>query len=160
LETVLASPTELGVERGMSKRAMLGTVPSQEPKPWRRGRPKKDTENREEDHFSVEPSVCQAIEGFAMLTHWSGLVGTADRGSGRQKEREKSPGLPVESPAQQLEWAQLAIAELCQENKELKSQLAAKNREVSVSQGCEGSTIWLQRWLREAQDTIVNLHEA
>jgi hypothetical protein len=76
------------------------------------------------------------------------------------KGKGKSTSLPVESPAQQLERAQLAIAELYQENRELQSQLAAKNREVSVSQGHEGSTVWLQRRLREAQDTIVQLREA
>jgi hypothetical protein len=34
-----------------------------------------------------------------------------------------------------------------------------KNQEVSTPQGREGSTDWLKRWLREAQDTIVQLHE-
>jgi hypothetical protein len=83
LEMVSVSPVELGVERGTSERAMLGTMPSQEPKPWRRGRPRKDTEKREEDHFPVELSICPVVEGSAMLTHWSGPVGTAGRGSGR-----------------------------------------------------------------------------
>jgi hypothetical protein len=35
-----------------------------------------------------------------------------------------------------------------------------KNQEVSTSQGHRGSTVWLQRQLREAQDTIVQLREA
>jgi hypothetical protein len=35
-----------------------------------------------------------------------------------------------------------------------------KNQEVSASQGRGGSTVWLQRKLREAQDTIVQLCEA
>jgi hypothetical protein len=67
----------------------------------------------------------------------------------------KALGPPVKSSIQQLEQAQLAIAELYQENRELWRQLAVKNQEVSVSQGHGGSTVWLQRQLREAQDTIV-----
>jgi hypothetical protein len=80
--------------------------------------------------------------------------------AGDERKGKKHQGSPVESPTQQLERAQLAIVELYQENRELQSQLAVKNREVSVSQGHEGSTVWLQRRLREAQDTIVQLREA
>jgi hypothetical protein len=69
-------------------------------------------------------------------------------------------GSPIKSSIQQLEQAQLSIEELYQENRELQSQLAAKNQEVSALQCCGGSAVWLQRKIREAQDTIVQLHEA
>jgi hypothetical protein len=85
------------------------------------------------------------------------MVGTTGRGNGRRQE--KAPGSPVESPTQQLERANLAIAELYQENRELWRQLAEKDQEISSSQGHVGSMVWLQRWLREAQDTIVQLCE-
>jgi hypothetical protein len=52
------------------------------------------------------------------------------------------------------------IAELYQENRDLWRQLAAKDQEIPSSQGRVGSTVWLQRRLREAQDTIVQLREA
>jgi hypothetical protein len=42
-------PVEIGVEKGMSERGMLGNVPSQERKPRRRGRPRKDMGKGEED---------------------------------------------------------------------------------------------------------------
>jgi hypothetical protein len=115
---------------------------------------------REEDCPPAELSVHPTAEGSTTLTNWSGLVGTTSKGSGGRKGREKALGSPVKSSIQQLEQAQLAIAELYQENRELQSQLAAKNQEVSVSQGHGGSTVWLQRQLREAQDTIVQLREA
>jgi hypothetical protein len=68
-------------------------------------------------------------------------------------------GTNVREPSQQLKQAQLAIAELYQENRELRQQLAAKTLEVSASQGHEGNMTWLKRQLREAQDTIVQLRE-
>jgi hypothetical protein len=140
--------TKIGVEKGMSKRGVLINVASQERKPQRRGRPRKDMGKGEENCLPAELSVCPSPEGYAMLTNWSQPVGTTSRGSERRKEREKAPGSPVESPAQQLERAQLAIVELYQENRELQSQMVAKNREVSMSQGREGSTVFLQRRLR------------
>jgi hypothetical protein len=94
------SPVELGVEKGTSERATLRTMPSLEPKPWRRVRPRKNKEKMEEDHFLAKPSVCLSIEGPTMLTNWSELVGTTSRGGGRRKRREKSPGTSVKSPAQ------------------------------------------------------------
>jgi hypothetical protein len=49
----------------------------------------------------------------------------------------------------------LAIAELYQENRELRRQLAVKTMEVSASQGYEGNMMWLKRHLIDAQDTII-----
>jgi predicted RNase H-like nuclease (RuvC/YqgF family) len=69
-------------------------------------------------------------------------------------------GSNVRDPNQQLEQAQLSIAELYQENRELRRQLAAKNPEVSAPQGREGNVTWLKRQLQEAQDMIVQLREA
>jgi hypothetical protein len=34
-----------------------------------------------------------------------------------------------------------------------------KDQETSSSQSRVGSTVWLQRWIREAQDIIVELRE-
>jgi hypothetical protein len=83
LEMVSASPVELGVEKDTSKRCMLGTVPSQEPKPRRRGRPRKDTKKGEEDRLLAELSIRPAIEESVRFTHWSEPVGTTGRGGGR-----------------------------------------------------------------------------
>jgi hypothetical protein len=79
---------------------------------------------------------------------------------GRIMRRTNVVGANIREPTQQLKQAQLAIAELYQENRELRQQLAAKTLEVSASQGHEGKVTWLKRQLREAQDTIVQLREA
>jgi cell shape-determining protein MreC len=52
-------------------------------------------------------------------------------------------GTNVQDPSQQLKQMQLAIAELYQENKELRQQLATKTIEVSTMQGREGHMTWL-----------------
>jgi hypothetical protein len=69
-------------------------------------------------------------------------------------------GTNDQDPSQQLKQVKLAIAELYQENRELRQQLATKTIEVSAAQGREGNMTWLKRQLREAQDTIVQLCEA
>jgi hypothetical protein len=155
---VSTSSLEIEAEKGASGKGMLVNAPSHEKKLWRRGRPRKDSSKGEENHLSVKMKVRPAPEGSAMPTAWSGMVGTTSGGNGRRQE--KAPGPPVESPTQQLEQANLAIAELYQENRELWHRLAEKDQEILSSQGHVGSTVWLQRRLREAQDTIVQLCEA
>jgi ribosomal protein S28E/S33 len=58
-----------------------------------------------------------------------------------------------------LKKTQLAIANILQENKELRQQLAAKTLEVLASQGREGNMTWIKRQLIEAQDTITQLRK-
>ena len=67
---------------------------------------------------------------------------------------------PDESSAQWLERAKLTIAKLYQDNKEMQRHLVTKDQEIPLSLGRVGSTVWLQRRLREAQDTIVQLCKA
>jgi hypothetical protein len=159
-EMVSVSSMEIEAEKGVSEEGTLVNAPSQEPKPWRRGRPRKDTAKREETHLSAELSACPVVEEFVELPHLSELVGIIDRGDGSRKGRGKALGPHVESLIQQLERAKLAIAELYQENRELRHQLVEKYQGITSSQGHAGSMVWLQRWLREAQDTIVQLREA
>jgi hypothetical protein len=73
---------EVGVERSMPERGMLGVMPPQERTPWRRGRPRKDTGKREEDCLPAELSVHPTAEGSTMLTNWSEPMGTTSKGSG------------------------------------------------------------------------------
>jgi len=82
-------------------------------------------------------------------------VRTTSRGSGSQMRKTEASCSNIRGPNLQLEQAQIAIAKIYQENRELRRQLAAKNLEVSAPQGHEGNTTWLKRQLREAQDTIV-----
>jgi hypothetical protein len=72
-----------GGKRYMSKRAMLGTMPSPSRNHGEEEGLEKILEKREEDHLPAELSVCPAIEGSAMLTNWSEPVGTTGRGGGR-----------------------------------------------------------------------------
>jgi hypothetical protein len=80
---VLVFPAEIGVEKGMSKRGMLGKVPSQKRKPWRRGRLRKYTGKGEEACLPTDLSVRLAPEGSAMVTNWSEPIGTTGIGRGR-----------------------------------------------------------------------------
>jgi hypothetical protein len=52
-EMVSASSMEIEAEKGVSEEGMLVNVPSQELKPWRRGRPRKDTTKWEETAFRL-----------------------------------------------------------------------------------------------------------
>ena len=61
--------------------------------------------------------------------------------------------MEVQNPSQQLKQAQLAVAEIYQENRELGQQLGEKTLEASTSQGCDRNVVWLKRHLREAQDS-------
>jgi predicted RNase H-like nuclease (RuvC/YqgF family) len=69
-------------------------------------------------------------------------------------------GTNEETPSQQLKQEKLAIAELYQENRELKRQLATKTAEASAAQSRGGNVVWLKRKLKEAQNVIVQLREA
>jgi hypothetical protein len=144
----------------MSGRNKLETAPSPGPKPQRRGRPKKKIWEGEGDHPKDELSVHPTLEESIMPTNCSELVGTAGKGGRRRKGRVEEPGASVQNFAQQLEQAQIAIAELYQENRELQHQLVVKTERIPLRQGRAGCTIRLQRQLREAQDTIVELREA
>jgi hypothetical protein len=86
------------------------------------------------------------------------IEGTSRESWGRRR-RIDIKSADVHESSQQLKQAQLAIAELYQENRELRQQLATKTLEVSTSQGREGNTTWLKRQLREAHDMIIQLHE-
>jgi hypothetical protein len=48
-------------------------------------------------------------------------------------------------PSQQLQQAKLAIAELYQENMELRQQLVTKAMKMPSMQGHEGNVAWLKR---------------
>jgi hypothetical protein len=69
LERVSSPLVKVGVERSMLEGGILGVTPSQEWTPWRRGRPRKDTGKRKEDHPSTKLSVHPAVEGYMTLTN-------------------------------------------------------------------------------------------
>jgi hypothetical protein len=159
MEMVSSFLMNIGVEEDTSNRVMTGTVFSQESKPWGRGRPKKGTKKGKEDRLPTDLGVRSVIEEPMRFTHWSVPVGTTGRGGRRGKGGERASGSPDDSSSQQLEWDKLMIDELYQENRDLQCQLVVKDQEIPSSLGHVGSTVWLQRQLREAQDTIVQLHE-
>jgi len=159
LEVVSASKDKLGVVTDTSGRNMLEIAPSPGPKPRRRGMPKKKTREGEGDRPKDELSGCPTLEESIILTNRSDLVGANDKGGRRRKGRVEAPSASIENFSQQIEQAQFSIVELYQENRELQCQLAAKTQRIPPPQGCAGSTIWLQRQLREPQDTIMELRE-
>jgi hypothetical protein len=88
------------------------------------------------------------------------LVGRSGHEDRNRARKGDVAGANEETPSQQLEQAKLAIAELYQENRELRRQLATKTVEASAAQSHQGNVAWLKRQLREAQDVIVQLREA
>jgi hypothetical protein len=66
---VSAFLVDIGVEKVLSERGMLGNVPSQEWKRWRIGIPRKYTRKGEEDHLLTKLSVRPVLEGSVMLTN-------------------------------------------------------------------------------------------
>jgi hypothetical protein len=159
VENIVSPHVEAEVEEVTSEGHKLEATLPQQQIPWRRGRPRKNKEVGGESQVPIESCARSAAEEFLMHAIWLEPVETTSRGSGSQTRREEASGSNVRGPNPQLEQAQLTIAELYQENRELRWQLVAKNLEVSAPQGHEGNTTWLKRQLREAQDTIVQLRE-
>jgi hypothetical protein len=94
-----------------------GTLPQQQI-PWRRGRPRKNKEVGE-NQIPIESCARSVVEEFLMRAIRLEPVETTSRGSGSRMRRTEASGSNVREPSQQLEQAQLAIAELYQENREL-----------------------------------------
>jgi hypothetical protein len=146
------------VEEVVQEGKMLEALSPQQQIPWRRGRPRK---NKEAGEIQVpnKPRAKSVVEELLMRAIRLEPAEGTSRGSGSRTRRTDVMGTNVREPSQQLKQAQLVVAELYQENRELRQQLAAKTLEMSASQGHEGNVTWLKRQLREAQDTIVQLHE-
>jgi hypothetical protein len=126
--------------------------------PRRRGRPRKNKEVVEA-RFSEESrarSVAEKLLMHAIRLEPAGGSSREDRSRTRKEDITEVNDL---EPSQQLKQAKLAIAELYQENMELRRQLATKITKASAVRGREGNVAWLKRWLREVQDTIVQLRE-
>jgi hypothetical protein len=159
VETMISHRAEAGVEEVAQEGRTLEALSPQQQIPQRRGRPRK---NKEAGETRV-PNEPRAKISCRRITYARYSAGTCRRYKSRKLEQNKEDryrrSTNVREPSQQLKQAQLAIAELYQENRELRQQLAAKTLEVSASQGHEGNMTWLKRQLREAQDTIIQLHE-
>jgi hypothetical protein len=127
--------------------------------PQKRGRPRKNKETGEAQAPS-EPRAKSVVEELLMRAIQLEPVEGPSRETCDRRRRPDTEGTNIREPSQQLKKVQLAIAELYQENRELRQQLAEKTLEASTSQGREGNVTWLKRQLREAQDTIIQLREA
>jgi hypothetical protein len=137
----------------------LEALSPQQSIPQRRGRPRKNKETGEAQAPS-DPRAKSIVEELLMCAIRLEPVEGPSRETCDRRRRTDTEGTDIREPSQQLKQAQLAIAELYQENRELRQQLAAKTLEASTSQGREGNVTWLKRQLREAQDTIIQLREA
>jgi hypothetical protein len=92
-----------------------------------------------------EPRARSVVEQLLMRAIQLEPVESTSRESGRRARRTNVVGTNVQEPSQQLKQAQLAIAKLYQENKELRQQLATKTIEVSAAKGRVGNVTWLKR---------------
>jgi hypothetical protein len=158
-ERVTSHRAEAEAGRVAEEGKTLEALSPQQSIPQRRGRPRKNKEVGE-TQVPSEPRTKSVAEELLMhAIRLEPVEGTSQESWGRRR-RTDTEGTDVHEPSQQLKQAQLAIAELYQENRELRQQLAAKTLEASTSQGHEGNMTWLKRQLREAQDTIIQLREA
>jgi hypothetical protein len=119
----------------------------------------KEKQGSWETQVPTEPCAKSVAEELLMrVIRLEPVEGTSRESWGRRR-RTNTESVDVCESLQQLKQAQLAIAELYQQNRELRQQLAAKTLEVSASQGREGNATCLKRQLKEAQDTIIQLCE-
>jgi hypothetical protein len=157
-ERVISHRAEAGVEEAAQEGKTLEALSPQQQIPRRRGRPRKNKEAGE-TRVPSEPRAKSGRKNYLCTPFGWNLSKVQVEKAGAEGGGQMSEGTDVREPSQQLKQAQLAIAELYQENRELRQQLAAKTLEVSASQGHEGNMTWLKRQLREAQDTIIQLRE-
>jgi hypothetical protein len=113
----------------------------------------------EEIQAPSEPRTQSAAERLLMHVVWLEPVEGSSMGIGERWRKSGDENVNVQELSQQLKQAQLAIAELYQENRELRRQLAERTIETPTSQSRAGNVNWLKRQLREAQDVIIQLRE-
>jgi hypothetical protein len=150
---------EAEIGRDVEEGKTLEAPSPQQSIPRKRDMPRK---NRETGEAQVPSELCMKITAKQLLMCSIRLepVEGLSRETYDRRRRTYIEGTNICKPLQQLKQAQLAIADLYQENIELRQQLATKTLEASTSQGHEGNVTWLKRQLREAQDTIIQLREA
>jgi hypothetical protein len=158
-ETMSAPQVEVEAKKIMLEEHMLEVIPSQNKTLRRRGRPWKNTKVGGGEHIPTELGAHPVAQKFMMHATRLEPVGNTNRGSGSHVQKTNTSGSNVVKSNQRLEQEKISIDELYQKNRELQRQLAMKNREVSTPQGCEGSTNWLKRQLREEKDMIMQLRE-
>jgi hypothetical protein len=108
-----------------------------------RGRLRKNKEARE-TQISDEPRTRPIAEKLLMrVIGLEPLEGTS-RESGRKMRRMDATGSNYQETYEHLKQEKLAIAELYQENRELRPQLATKTMEASIAQDLEGNVMWLK----------------
>jgi hypothetical protein len=83
----------------------------------------------------------------------------ASKGIDERQRKSSDENMNVQELSQQLKQAQHAIAEIDQENMELRRQLAERTVETPASQSRAGNVNWLKKKLREAQDIIIQPRE-
>jgi hypothetical protein len=128
---------------------------SHQPTPRKRGRPRL-IKKPEEIQAPSEPRTQSVAERLLMRVVRLEPVEGSSMGIGERMRRSGDENMNVqESSVAKLKQAQLAIAELYQENKELRRQLAERTIEMPTSQSRAGNVNWLKRQLREAQYVII-----
>jgi hypothetical protein len=154
---MISHHSEPGVEEVAQEGKTLEALSPQQQIPQRRGRPRKNKEAGE-TQVPNKPRAKSVVEELLMHVIRLEPVEGTSRGSGRRTRRTDVMGTNVREPSQQLKQAQLAVAELYQENRELRQQLAAKTLEVSASQGRRKHDV-AQETTQRGTDTIIQLHE-
>jgi hypothetical protein len=166
VEETILSPTEetrssretTETEKFIQERETARAPSSQQQLPRRRGRPRKNEEIMKAK-IPEGPRIGLAAGELLRRVIQLEPAGKSSRNAGSEQGKRMSMGENEEAPSQQLKQAKLAIAELYQENRELRRQLATKTAEASAAQSHGGNMAWLKRNLREVHNVIVQLRE-
>jgi hypothetical protein len=146
------------MKEAMGKGKEIEESSSQQPTPWKIGRPKL-IKKPEETQAPSEPCAQSTVEKLLVRVVRLEPVEGSSRGISERQRRSDTESMEVQESSQQLKKAQLVIVELYQENRDLRKQLAKKTVEVTTSQSRAGNANWIKRQLREAQDEIIKLRE-
>jgi hypothetical protein len=143
---------------GKGKGKEIEDSSSHQPTPQKRGRPRL-TNKTEEIQAPSKPRTKSAAKRLLMRIVQLEPVEGARKGIDERWRKSGDENVNVQELSQQLKQAQHAIAELYQENRELRRQLAERTIEMPTSQSRAGNVNWLKKQLREAQDVIIQLRE-
>jgi hypothetical protein len=117
------------MEEATGKGKEIEDSSSHQPTPWKRGRPRL-IKKPEETQAPSEPHTQSAAERLLMHVVQLEPVEGSSRGIGERRRRSGMKTWRFRSHRSKLKQAQLTIAELYQENRELRRQLAERTVEM------------------------------
>jgi hypothetical protein len=143
-EKTISNHETFEVEKFAQEGKTVGPPSSQQKIPQRRGRLRKNKEivkSRITEESRIRSIVEELLRCAIRLEH----IGDLSQKNKNRERRADVIGENEKAPSQQLKQSKLAIAELYQENMELRRQLVTKATKAPTTQGPEGNVAWLKR---------------